>query len=63
MYMAFILNSGQLKPRKGTPGDRNPGPVQTLVVGSVEGHGCSTKQEKLSCPQARVSFQSLVILA
>jgi len=63
MYMAFILNPGQLKPGKGTPGDRNPGPVQTPVVGSVEGHGGSTKQEKLSSPQAKLSFQSLVILA
>jgi len=34
----------------------------TLVIGSVEGNGCSTKHEKLSSPQARLSFQSLVIL-
>jgi len=59
--MAFILNPGQLKPGKGTPGDKNPGPVQT-PVGSVEVMG-STKQEKLSSPQAKLSFQSLVILA
>jgi len=65
-----MIKSPVSTPGKGIPGDSTPfimnvdvhGSDPTPIIGSVEGHGCPTKHEKLCSPQTRLSFQSLVIL-